>query len=99
MWLVYAKQYRWQRHPSQPSSCLPFHPLHDGHPRTMDASARTLAASLILIITAALLARSISPSSSSSSDGKPTIAHQTKTQRVKRDNKKSNQTSMERKET
>ncbi|KAF9286879.1 hypothetical protein BGZ88_008845 [Linnemannia elongata] len=59
----------------------------------MDASARTLTASLILITTAALLARSIAPSSSSSSNGKPTTANQTKTQRVKRNNKKANQTS------
>ncbi|KAG0072043.1 hypothetical protein BGZ90_012047 [Linnemannia elongata] len=59
----------------------------------MDASARTLTASLILITTAALLARSIAPSSSLSSNGKPTTANQTKTQRVKRNNKKANQTS------
>ncbi|KAF9124791.1 hypothetical protein BGX30_000793 [Mortierella sp. GBA39] len=61
----------------------------------MDASARTLTASLILITTAALLARSFSPSTSSSSDGNPTTATRTKTQRVKRNNKKSNQSSID----
>src|SRR5689334_309441 len=71
-------------------SPVPLLILHDGHTRTMDASARTLTASLILITTAALLARSIAPSSSSSSNGKPTTANQTKTQRVKRNNKKAN---------
>ncbi|KAG9063415.1 hypothetical protein KI688_004297 [Linnemannia hyalina] len=61
----------------------------------MDASARTLTASLILITTAALLARSFSPSSSSSSDGNPTTATRTKTQRVKRNNKRWNQSSID----
>ncbi|KAG0282600.1 hypothetical protein BGZ96_000314 [Linnemannia gamsii] len=53
----------------------------------MDASARTLTASLILITTAAILARSYSSSSSSPSDGNDnttTITSQTKGQRVKR---------------
>ncbi|KAF9544477.1 hypothetical protein EC957_012079 [Mortierella hygrophila] len=61
----------------------------------MDASARTLTASLILITTAALLARSFSHPSSSSSDGNPTTTTQTKTQRVKRNNKKWNQSSVD----